>query len=117
TNGTVHAEDVPLIVPIFRRAITSGEPYHFETRIRRFDGVYRWFQVRGLPLRDISEHIVRWYVLLTDIDDRKRAEDVIRASERNLKLTIDTIPALAWSARPDETAEFLNQHYVDFTGL
>ena len=51
------------------------------------------------------------------IDERKRAEDALRASERNLRLFIDTIPALAWSARPDGSAEFFNQHYLDFVGL
>ena len=117
TNGTVHSEDLPHVVQVFTQAITAGEPYDFEARIRRFDGVYRWFQVRGLPLRDPGGHITRWYVLLTDIDDRKRAEDALRASERNLKLIIDTIPALAWSARPDGSADFFNQHYVDFIGL
>ena len=117
TNGTVYSGDLPQMVPVFTRAIVSGEPYDFEARIRRFDGVYRWCQVRGLPLRDTSGHIARWYVLLTDIDERKRAEDTVRASERNLKLIIDTIPALAWSARPDGTADFFNQHYLEFVGL
>jgi PAS domain S-box-containing protein len=78
TNGTVHAEDLPHVATLFGDAIRSGEPYDFEARIRRFDGVYRWFQVRGLPLRDTSERIVRWYVLLADIDERKRAETELR---------------------------------------
>jgi PAS domain S-box-containing protein len=117
TNGTVHVEDVPRIAPVFGEAIASGEPYDLEARIRRFDGVYRWFQIRGLPLRGTSDHIVRWYVLLTDIDDRKRAEEAIRASETNFRLIIDTIPALAWSARPDGGAEFLSQHYLNYVGL
>jgi PAS domain S-box-containing protein len=117
TNGTVHSDDLPRVAQVFTKAITSGEPYDFEARIRRFDGIYRWLQVRGLPLRDRGQHIARWYVLLTDIDDRKRAEDALRASERNLKLIIDTIPALAWSARPDGNADFFNQHYLDFVGL
>ena len=117
TNGTVHVEDVPRIAPMFAEAIASGEPYDFEARVRRFDGVYRWVQIRGLPLRDTNDRIVRWYVLLTDIDDRKRAEEAIRTSESNLKLIIDTIPALAWSAGPDGGAEFLSQHYLNFVGL
>jgi formate hydrogenlyase transcriptional activator len=54
--------------------MTSGDPFEIVERIRRFDGAYRWFQVRGLPLRDSNGSIVRWYVLLTDIDDLKRAE-------------------------------------------
>jgi PAS domain S-box-containing protein len=117
TNGTVHPADLPRVIQVFTAAITSGDPYDFEARIRRFDRVYRWFQIRGLPLRDISGHIVRWYVLLADVDERKRAEEALAASERNLKLIIDTIPALAWSARPDGSAEFFSQHYLDFVGL
>src|SRR5262245_66175489 len=51
-NGTVLAEDLPHVVPVFAHAIASGIPYDFEARIRRFDGVYRWLQLRGLPYRD-----------------------------------------------------------------
>ena len=101
----------------FARSIESGTPYESEHRLRRSDGVYRWFQSRGFPLRDANGDIVRWCWLLTDIDDRKRAEDALRASERNLKLIIDTIPALAWSARADGSADFFNQHYLDYVGM
>jgi PAS domain S-box-containing protein len=78
TNGTIHSEDLPRVVQVFTHSIASGDPYDFEARIRRFDGAYRWFQVRGLPLHDTSGQIVRWYVLLSDIDDRKRAESDLR---------------------------------------
>ena len=117
TNDTVHPEDLPHVIQVFTQSIASGSPYEIVQRLRRSDGVYRWFQNSGFPLRDTSGHIVRWCVLLTDIDERKRAEDALRASERNLKLIIDTIPALAWSARPDGSADFFNQHYLDFVGL
>ena len=117
TGDATHPEDLPRVVEHFTRAIASGDPFEFEVRARRFDGVYRWFQSRGFPLRDTNGHIVRWYNLLIDIDERKRAEEAHAASERNLKLTIDTIPALAWSARPDGSAEFFNQHFLDFIGL
>ena len=116
-SGTVHSDDLPHVGQVFTQAIAAGDPYDFEARIRRFDGIYRWGQVRGLPLRDTNGRIARWYVVLTDIDQRKRAEDALRASERSLKLIIDTIPALAWSARPDGSAEFFNQHYLNFIGL
>ena len=105
------------MVELFTQSIASGEPFEIELRARRFDGVYRWFQSRGFPLQDTNGQIVRWYNLLIDIDERKRAEEALAASGRNLKLTIDTIPALAWTARPDGSAEFLNQHYLDFLGL
>ncbi len=78
TNGTVHPEDVPHVAGIFAPAIATGQPYELEARIRRFDGVYRWFQIRGLPLRDTRGQVVRWYSLLSDVDDRKRAEMELR---------------------------------------
>ncbi len=81
TSDTVHPEDLPRVAQIFAHSITSGNPYDFEARIRRFDGVYRWFQVRGLPVRDSNERILRWCSLLTDIDERKRTEDALKRSE------------------------------------
>jgi PAS domain S-box-containing protein len=117
TSDAVHPDDVPRVVAAFTHSITTGTPYDIEHRCRRADGVYRWFQVRALPVRDTADRITGWYVLLTDIDDRKRAEDAIRASERNLNQIINAIPALAWTARPDGAAEFFNQHYLDYVGL
>ena len=73
TNGTVHQEDVPHLAEVFTRSIASGIPYQLEQRLRRFDGQYRWFEHRGVPIRDASGQIVRWYVLLTDIEDRTQA--------------------------------------------
>src|SRR5712671_408187 len=54
TNDTGHPEDLPRVAQLLARSIASGNPYDFETRLRRFDGVYRWFQVRGLPVRDAN---------------------------------------------------------------
>jgi PAS domain S-box-containing protein len=117
TNDLVHPEDLPQLIELFKRSIESGTPYESEQRLRRWDGVYRWFQARAFPLRDANGQILRWCVQLTDVDDRKRAVDALRASERNLQLIIDTLPALAWSAGADGSAEFFNRHYLDYTGL
>src|SRR5215471_10030866 len=78
TNGMVHPEDLPREIERFRRSIEAGTPYDSEHRLRRSDGVYRWFKSRGVPLRDAKGDIVRWCWLLTDIDDRKHAEDAAR---------------------------------------
>jgi len=53
--------------------MASGTPYHYDQRLRRFDGEYRWFDNRGVPIRDDSGRIARWYVLMTDTEDRIRA--------------------------------------------
>src|SRR6266853_2327672 len=81
TSDTVPAEDLPRVIQIFAGSITSGNPHNYEARLRRFDGVYRWFQVRGLPVRDANGRILRWCVLLTDIDERKHTEDALKRSE------------------------------------
>ncbi|HZC95567.1 MAG TPA: PAS domain S-box protein, partial [Bradyrhizobium sp.] len=73
TNGIVHHEDLPHVAEVFTQSIASGIPYRIEQRLRRFDGEYRWFDNRGIPVRDDSGRIVRWYVLLTDIEDRTTA--------------------------------------------
>lgn len=111
-----HPEDLQLAIEVFSKSLKSGEPFEIEVRARRFDGAYRWLQSRGFPLKDANGRIVRWYNLLIDIDERKRAEQALAASGRDLKLIIDTIPALAWSAREDGTAGFLSQHYLDYVG-
>jgi PAS domain S-box-containing protein len=84
TTDMVHPEDLPQMLANFKKAIASEIPYHFEQRLRRFDGEYRWFETRGGAVRGDTGGIVRWYVLLTDIEDRKRAEQALRRSEAYL---------------------------------
>ena len=73
TNDAVHPEDLPRVRELFKKAMTSGIPFQHELRMRRFDGEYRWFDNRGVPIREDSGRIARWYILLTDIEDRIRA--------------------------------------------
>jgi PAS domain S-box-containing protein len=73
TNDAVHPEDLPRVAELFKKAIASGIPFNYELRLRRFDGKYRWFDTRHLPIRDDSGRIARWYLLATDIEDRTRA--------------------------------------------
>jgi len=90
-DDTIHPDDRPGYVQAFERAFASGDPVEYETvRIRRFDGVYRWLNMRGLPLHDRQGHIVRWYFLLTEVHDRKRAEDELRRSEARHRVVVET---------------------------
>src|SRR5215471_10184320 len=73
TNGTIHPDDLPHLAEVFTKAIAAGVPFGSEARVRRFDGEFRWFEIRGIPVRDASDRIVRWYSLLTDTEDRTQA--------------------------------------------
>jgi len=241
SSDVVHPDDLERTVAAQLEAHETGHPYNVESRHRRSDGAYRWFNVLGLPLRDAEGRIRHWFHLQIDIDDRKRAEaelagekrllemvasghalsdvlaelckfiettagdckcgiylidstgptfhvgaapslpasfnepleglaltwstpvlsrdgkvlgtfaifqdqpsrptqlqrdligrathiasiaierassdEALKQSERDLKLIIDTIPAMAWSAHADGTGEFFNQHYLDYVGL
>jgi PAS domain S-box-containing protein len=81
-----HPDDRPDVLAAWREAVEAGQPYDFESRLRRADGVYRWFHTRGFPLRDTEGPIVLWYLLHTDIDDRKRAEALLAGEKRLLEM-------------------------------
>jgi len=91
-------------------ALAAEKPFETEVRLRRADGEYRWFLLRAVPRRDERGNIVKWYGTSTDIEDLKRAEDRIR-------LIIDTIPMMAWTVRSDGAVDFVNQRWLDYTGL
>src|SRR6266850_7873975 len=80
-SDAVHPDDLPRVIDAWRRSVETGQPYENEHRERRADGEYRWFHSRALPARDTEGRITGWYMLLTDIDDRKRAEEKLQRSE------------------------------------
>ena len=116
-TAAIHPEDVAAMVERWRAALVTGEPYEHEARVRRADGEYHWMVHREVPLRDERGNIVKWYASSIDIEDRKRAEDALRHSEDHLRMIIDTIPVMAWSVRPDGVVDFLNQRWLDYSGL
>jgi PAS domain S-box-containing protein len=71
----IHPEDLARHSEKWRISVATGQPFEDEARFRRAaDGEYRWFLVRGVPLRDRHGKIVKWYGTLTDIEDRRHAE-------------------------------------------
>jgi PAS domain S-box-containing protein len=116
TNDTIHPEDLPGVIEAFTRAIATGRPYEFPARFKRADGVYRWLQDRGSPLRDRNGDIVRWYLLITDIDDQKRAEEALRESERQSRLIVDSIPGMIAVLSKNGELERVSQPLLDYFG-
>jgi PAS domain S-box-containing protein len=116
-QAAYHPEDLPRVLQKWRALLAAGEAGGIQARLRRHDGVFRWFQFRSEPLRDETGKIVRWYGAQFDIEDLKQAEEALRASERTLNLIINTIPMLAWSTDPTGSVEFLNKRWLEFTGL
>jgi len=80
----VHPDDLERHEGKWRASVASGEPHESEVRFRRADGRYRWHLDRGVPLRDEDGNIIKWYGVVTDIEDRKRIEEAQRRSEAYL---------------------------------
>src|SRR6201988_2274650 len=83
-TAAVHPDDLNALVDYWRKIMVSGQSGQVEARLRRFDGVYRWFLFRATASRDDNGRVVKWYGTNTDIEERKRAEQALRRSEAYL---------------------------------
>jgi formate hydrogenlyase transcriptional activator len=114
--NVLHPEDVERTKKAWLHSIETGEPCDVDQRVRRFDNIYRWFRTNAQPLRDRSGRVIRWYGIATDIEDLKRAEEGLREREQNLRLVVDSIPALVHTTTADGELEFVNRQVLDYFG-
>ncbi len=91
-SDVVHPDDLQHTIDALMKAHETGQAYNVESRHRRADGIYRWFNVLGLPLRDTEGEILRWFHLLIDIDGRKRAEAQLAGEKRLLEMVASSYP-------------------------
>jgi PAS domain S-box-containing protein len=115
--AVIHPDDLKRVTDYGESNLASGKTAEVEARIHRYDGDYRWFLFRTIPLLDRSGNIVKWFGTNTDIEDQKRAQEVLATSERDLRSIINTIPTTAWSTRPDGYCDFLNERWLEYTGM
>jgi PAS domain S-box-containing protein len=83
-GSVVHPDDLPRYVDEWRAALAAGKPTESEVRLRRADGIYRWWLVRNVPLRDQVGNIVKWYGTAIDIEERRCAEEALREAQADL---------------------------------
>jgi PAS domain S-box-containing protein len=103
---SIHPDDVSFKVTTWLKHLEFGTSHDAACRFRGADGQYRWFEVRGEPLRASDGTVLRWYGILIDIDER-----------RNLQATLNVIPAHAWYAAPSGALTFVNRRTADYLGL
>src|SRR5467141_477533 len=116
-QAAVHPKDLPKLTEKWAEIVASGKSGGFEGRLRRHDGVFRWFLARFEPVRDAAGEIVRWYGTSTDIDALKQAQEKLREDERALRRITDTIPQNIVVLDPDGSPIYANQATLDYTGL
>jgi len=84
----VHPDDFNALVEYWQGMLASGKPGEIEARLRRFDGVYRWFFFRATPAFDESGKVVKWFGTNTDIELRKKAEQILAVQNTRLQLLL-----------------------------
>jgi formate hydrogenlyase transcriptional activator len=116
-QAAFHPEDLRALMEKWQEQLGSGESGEIEARVRRYDGVYRWFLIRMAPFRDESGKIVRWYGTSTDIENLKQTEKKLREDERELRRITDAIPQTIVVQDPEGTPLYANDATLDYTGL
>ncbi len=113
----IHPEDRATLTQKWQGLLITGESGEIEARLRRHDGVFRWFLMRVEPLRDETGEIVRWYGACTDIETLKQTEAKLREDERELRRITDLIPQAIVVQDPSGAPIYANQATLDYTGL
>jgi formate hydrogenlyase transcriptional activator len=116
-QAAIHPEDRVPLLEKWQGLLSSGEPGEMEARLRRHDGVFRWFLMRVEPLRDETGKIVKWYGTCTDIETLKETEAKLREDERELRRITDVIPQAIVVQDPSGAPIYANQTTLDYTGL
>lgn len=97
----LHPDDVPLILKAWGASVAIGQPLETEFRIRRHDGLYRWFQTRARALRDPNGRVVKWFGTNSDIHDRKILEQTLRERTEALERSNAELEQFAYVASHD----------------
>jgi len=116
-QAAFHPEDVPPLMKKWKELLASGESGEIEARLRRHDGVYRWFLIRVEPFRDERGRLLRWYGTSTDIDALKQTQKQLREDEQELRRITDAIPQAIVVLDPSGTPVYANQTTLDYAGL
>ena len=112
----VHPDDYDRVAARWRHCLRTGEHYDTEHRLRRTDGVYRWFRNSGRALRDSEGRITQWHGTTFDIDDQKQVEAALRERENELSRLVDLVPSHVWRLGADGEPTFFNKRMLDFLG-
>jgi PAS domain S-box-containing protein len=110
----VHPDDLDHLLDIGNQYVATGWSIDAEARVRRHDGTYRWFLFRPAPARDETGKVVGWYGAITDIEDRKRAEEELRRSEAFLAegQRLSQTGSFSWRVDTDEVTFSQELHRI-----
>jgi formate hydrogenlyase transcriptional activator len=116
-HAATHPDDLQRHERKWLACVRTCEVFEDEVRFRRADGQYRWHLQRGVPLRNEDGNILKWYGVLTDIEDRKRAEEKIQEQEIELREILDLAPQLTGVYGPKGERLYANRSALEYLGV
>jgi PAS domain S-box-containing protein len=116
-DGHIHAEDQARVKKKVQAVLDSNAlEYSDEFRIIDGAGDTRWIECRATIVRDANGKVLRMYGVNLDVTEKKLVEQRIRASETQLRLVTNTIPALVSYVDDRERFRFVNNQYSQWFG-
>jgi PAS domain S-box-containing protein len=106
---TIHPDDRERTKARWIGAMKGFHPYDIEYRIRRHDGVYRWFKARGSAFKNEAGKTIIWFGTCTDIEDTKQ-------EQFNYEKNVDLSPAMLWITEADGYCSYLSNQWHELTG-
>lgn len=113
----VHPDDKDPLLHHWSYALQSGKEITTEFRVRAKDGSYKWFTGDVKPVRDTAGNIIKWMGILTDVDQRKKAELLLRDSEERFRKMSEHSPVWIWMTDKDANITYANQEMLSYIGL
>jgi PAS domain S-box-containing protein len=117
TSDAIHPDDLSAVIEDWTRSLQTGRPYERVNRYRCSDGAYRWFRARGLPSRDSQGQLVRWYVVLSDVDESQKAKEKLEKREKELRQVLDLAPQLMAVFGPARERLYANSGSLAYLGI
>jgi PAS domain S-box-containing protein len=111
-TNSVHPDDRNRVMAAVKNHLEKSEPYNIEYRVRKKDSTYSYWWGRGAAARDEKGNPYRWVGAITDITERKRAEEALRASENKYRILIENVPQKIFLKDKDCIYISCNENYA-----
>ncbi len=109
-------EDRGEVLRRWEESMRTGNTFEMQYRLRRKDGMYRWFLARSVPVRDEKGAVIKWFGTATDIHDQMATSETLRESEERFRSMADSVSALVWVSDLDMKRTYFNKSWMEFTG-
>jgi len=113
----IYPQHVAKVLSRWQHSRQTGKPIVVEFQLRAKDDSYKWFYVIGNPIKDASGDIIKWIGALTDIDEQKKTETILKESEKRFRLLAESLPQLVWVTDEKGNSEFVSLKWEEYTGF